>query len=172
MTAFDSFDFRPHGCPCGLYTDPAKECRCSPRQVQNYLSRISGPLLDRIDIHIDVPRVPRRDLMAGREGEPSAEIRRRVLAARAAQTHRFGRASITTTAQMGTRQVKRHCVLQPDAQSLLAQAMDELHLSARAYTKVLKVSRTLADLAGAADISIEHIAEAIQYRSLDRGLWA
>jgi len=159
-------------CPCGFYTDPSEECRCSPRQVQNYLSRISGPLLDRIDIHIDVPRVPRRDLMASREGEPSRAIRERVLAARRIQRERFRRCAFHTNAQMQTRHVKRFCPLDNATRLLLGQAIEELHLSARAYMKVLKVARTIADLDGAERLGAEHLSEAIQYRSLDRNLWA
>jgi len=172
-------------CPCGYATDPRKECRCTPRQIQNYLSRISGPLLDRIDIHLDVPAVPYRELKGEAGGESSAQMRAQVLNSRAVQTERFRRSKVYANARMSTRQVKRYCILTPDAEGMLAQAMQELALSARAYTKILKVARTIADLdpstnsgqspstgSGQAEIRVEHVSEAIQYRSLDRGLWA
>jgi magnesium chelatase family protein len=158
-------------CPCGYYTDPTKECRCTPRQIRTYLSRISGPLLDRIDIHIDVPRVPHRELMRGGQAERSEDVRKRVIAAREIQRERFKRHKIHTNGQMGSRHLKQFCALKPDAEGLLGHAMEELGLSARAYSKILKVSRTIADLDGAAEIRTEHVSEAIQYRSLDRSLW-
>ena len=166
------FVYRSQGCPCGYFTDTQKECRCTPRQIRTYLSRISGPLLDRIDIHIDVPRVPHRELTKGAEGEESEKIRKRVIAARLIQIGRLRSLGLHTNARMGTRHVKKFCVLKADAEALLAQAMEELALSARAWTKILKIGRTIADLDGADDIRVEHISEAIQYRSLDRNLWA
>ncbi len=158
-------------CPCGYYTDPHHECHCTPTQIRNYLKRISGPLLDRIDIHVDVPPVRLRELTKLPDGESSAEIREQVEGARAAQRDRFKRAKIFTNAQMTNRHIKRYCALQPPVQSLLEQAMTELRLSARAYYKILKVARTIADLAGSPTIETPHIAEAVQYRSLDRSFW-
>jgi len=159
-------------CPCGYATDPRRECRCTPRQIQTYLARISGPLLDRIDIHLDVPTVPYRELKAHTEGADSASMRAQVLAARARQTARFARARTHVNAQMTSRLLKKHCTLTADAETLLAEAMQSLALSARAYTKILKVARTIADLDAADIIHTEHVSEAIQYRSLDRNLWA
>lgn len=159
-------------CPCGFFTDPRRECHCSPPQVQRYLSRISGPLLDRIDIHIEVPSVEYRDLRSGRDGEPSADMLGRVLAAREIQRRRMPRSARSVNARMTTRQIKAHCNLTEEAESLLGRAMHELALSARAYTKVLKLARTIADLGESENIAAEHLSEAIQYRSLDRNLWA
>jgi len=159
-------------CPCGYYTDPDHECHCSPTQIRNYLKRISGPLLDRIDLHIDVPPVRLKELTRLPEGEPSAEIRAQVERARQVQLQRFADARIFTNAQMGNRDIKRYCGLRPQVQSLLEQAMTELSLSARGYYKILKVARTIADLAGSDAIDMPHVAEAVQYRSLDRSYWA
>jgi magnesium chelatase family protein len=173
-------------CPCGYYTDPRHECRCRPDAIQRYVSKISGPLLDRIDIHIEVPRVSYAELSAARSGEPSAELRRQVAAVRATQAARFARSKINVNARMNARQIKQHCPMTPDAERLLAAQMESEHLSARAYTRVLKVARTIADLsavapseakssadpAAEAPLLAEHVAEAIQYRTLDRDLWA
>jgi magnesium chelatase family protein len=159
-------------CPCGYYTDPNHECHCTPTQIRNYLKRISGPLLDRIDIHIDVPPVQLKELTRLPEGESSVTLREQVERARQVQRERFASSGIFTNAQMANRQIKRFCPLKPPVQSLLEQAMTELRLSARAYYKILKVARTIADLAGSADIDTPHIAEAVQYRSLDRSYWA
>ena len=159
-------------CPCGYFTDPARECRCTPYQIQRYISKISGPLLDRIDIHVEVPRVPYRELKQGQSGATSAEIRGQVAGARAGQTARFKRSKISVNARMTSRQIKRHCELTPGAERLLASQMESENLSARAYTRVLKVARTIADLASSDGIKTEHVAEAIQYRTLDRDLWA
>ena len=155
-------------CPCGFYGDPTKECSCSALQVQRYRTRISGPLLDRIDIQVEVPAVRYRELADRAAGESSAEIRARVDAARAIQLTRFRGRAIFCNAQMSARDLRRHC--QPDAaaERLLEDAMTKLGLSARAYTRILKVARTIADLGGATDITSAHVAEAIQYRSLDR----
>jgi len=161
-----------YSCPCGYYTDPYHECHCTPTQIRNYLKRISGPLLDRIDIHVDVPPVRLKDLTRLPEGEDSATIREQVERARQVQRERFRRARIFTNAQMTNRHIKRCCALEPPVQSLLEQAMTELRLSARAYYKILKVARTIADLVGAREIDTPHIAEAVQYRSLDRSYWA
>jgi magnesium chelatase family protein len=148
------------------------ESRCSPREIQNYLGRISGPLLDRIDLHIEVPPVQFREITSERTGEDSARIRDRVVAARRRQQERFkDRPKITCNARMNTRDLKQFCKLDAAILELLKFAMADLNLSARAYDRVLKVARTIADLAGAEEIAGEHISEAIQYRSLDRQLW-
>ena len=158
-----------HGCPCGYATDPTKECSCTPLQIQRYLARISGPLLDRIDIHIDVPPLRHRELSGEPSGEPSAAIRDRVRRARSLQQERFRRSKAFCNAHMSTRQIRKYCQVGGEAKNLLDMAMDRLGLSARAYDRILKVARTIADIAEAAEIEPEHIAEAIQYRSLDRG---
>ena len=148
------------------------ESRSSPREIQNYLSRISGPLLDRIDLHVEVPPVKFREITSERTGELSASIRERVVAARRLQQARFAdRPKITCNARMGSRELKRYCELSETTMELLKFAMSDLNLSARAYDRVLKVARTIADLAGSEKIAGDHISEAIQYRSLDRQLW-
>ena len=147
------------------------ESRSSPREIQNYLGRISGPLLDRIDLHVEVPQVKFREMTAARNGETSAEIRRRVVAARERQQARFKGSRITCNARMGTRELKNFCALDDSANELLKFAMSDLNLSARAYDRILKVARTIADLAGSEGVKSEHVSEAIQYRSLDRQLW-
>ena len=148
------------------------ESRSSPREIQNYLSRISGPLLDRIDLHIEVPAVKFREITSERTGEASAPIRERVVAARQRQQQRFKeKPKITCNARMGSRELKQYCAIDDTTMELLKFAMSDLNLSARAYDRVLKVARTIADLAGAEAIASEHISEAIQFRSLDRQLW-
>ena len=154
-------------CPCGFYGDPKRECRCSPNMITKYRNRISGPLLDRIDIHVEVPAVKYKEMAGESTGETSDCIRQRVAAARAVQRARFGHAN----ARLAPKEMKQHCRLDADCQELLKMAMTELNLSARAYDRILKVSRTIADLDSAADIQSQHISEAIQYRSLDRQLW-
>ena len=156
-------------CPCGYATDPTKECSCTPLQIQRYLARISGPLLDRIDIHVDVPPLKRRELTDEPSGEPSTAIRERVCRARQSQQERFRRSKVYCNAHMSPRQIRKHCQVDGEARSLLDTAMERLGLSARAYDRILKVARTIADLEAADGIQAEHIAEAIQYRSLDRG---
>jgi magnesium chelatase family protein len=159
-------------CPCGYRGDPRRECHCTTTQVQNYRSRISGPLLDRIDIHIEVPAVRYQDLSGVRRGEPSEAIRARVAAARRIQQARFrGHRRVTCNAGMGAKEVQSHAPVSTDAQDLLRMAMTEMNFSARAHDRVIKVARTIADMAGAEVIGPEHITEAIQYRSLDRNLW-
>jgi magnesium chelatase family protein len=155
-------------CPCGFFTDPQKECTCTPLQIQRYRSKVSGPLLDRIDIQVEVPTLRYQELASKDAGEPSEEIRRRVNAARAIQLKRFEKRRIHSNAHMGARDLKRHCAVNEDAERLLEHAINKLGLSARAYSRVLKVGRTIADLAGSENIESAHIAEAIQYRSLDR----
>jgi magnesium chelatase family protein len=155
-------------CPCGFLTDPQKECVCTPLQIQRYRSKVSGPLLDRIDIQVEVPTLRYQELASKDAGEPSAEIRQRVNAARVIQLKRFDKRPIHANAQMGARDLKRHCAVNSDAEKLLEHAINKLGLSARAYSRVLKVSRTIADLEGSEEIRSSHIAEAIQYRSLDR----
>ncbi|MBI4414127.1 MAG: YifB family Mg chelatase-like AAA ATPase [candidate division NC10 bacterium] len=157
-------------CPCGHLTDPQRACRCSPGEIQRYRGKVSGPLLDRIDLHVEVPPVRAPDLLGGSDVEPSAAIRERVAAARQCQTRRFSRTKITCNAHMTGRRIRRHCPLDGDGVRLLEQAVTRLSLSARAYDRVLKVARTIADLEGAAAIAPVHLAEAIQYRALDRAL--
>ena len=148
------------------------ESRCSPREIQSYLGRISGPLLDRVDLHVEVPPVKFREISAEQTGESSAQIRARVVAARQRQQARFrDRPKVTCNACMGTRELKQFCALDEAAKGLLQFAMTDLNLSARAYDRVLKVARTIADLAGAERIAPDHVSEAIQYRSLDRQIW-
>jgi magnesium chelatase family protein len=149
------------------------ESRCSPREIQNYLGGISGPLLDRIALHIEVPAVQFREITSESTGEPSAEIRKRVVAARNRQHERFrDRPRITCNARMGSRELKQYCELDSATLELLKFAMADLNLSARAYDRVLKVARTIADLAGTKEIKSEHVSEAIQFHSLDRQIWA
>ena len=148
------------------------ESHCSPREIQNYLNRVSGPLLDRIDLHIEVPAVKFQDITSQRNGEPSATIRERVIAARHVQQQRFKhRPRITCNARMGTRELKAHCALDESTLALLQAAMAEYNLSARAYDRILKVSRTIADLEGSDRITADHVGEAVGFRALDRQLW-
>lgn len=160
-------------CPCGYYNHPEKECLCNPGTVQRYLSRISGPLLDRIDLHVEVTPVSFDQMTQTTKNERSAEIRERVIRAREVQTARFQEYKGTySNAMMGSQLVKEVCQITKAGKTLLKTAMERLGLSARAYDRILKVSRTIADLAGSEEIKIEHLAEAIQYRSLDRESWA
>jgi magnesium chelatase family protein len=156
-------------CMCGYFTDPAKDCTCTPIQIQKYMAKISGPLLDRIDIHIEVPAV-KYDALAGRlPGEPSSEIRNRVMAARDRQMNRFrGREELYANAEMRSKDIAQFCTPDSAGEGLLKTAITKLGLSARAYDRILKVARTIADLGGSTNIRPEHISEAIQYRCLDR----
>jgi magnesium chelatase family protein len=156
-------------CPCGQYGNPLAQCQCTPIQIQKYLARVSGPLLDRIDLHVEVPPVKHSELMAKRGGESSDQVRSRVLKARLRQQARLsaipGR---HCNADMESPEIQRHCRLSDDGYALLRKAMESLGLSARAYDRILKVSRTIADLAEADEIAVEHVGEAVQYRGLDR----
>src|SRR5437870_3933678 len=160
-------------CPCGFWSDPTRECRCSPLQIQRYVGRISGPLLDRIDIHIDVPAVKFKELTGETppDTESSASIRERVIRAREAQQQRFAVEKIYSNAGMSPRMIRHHCRIDPESETMLERAMTRLGLSARAYDRILKVSRTIADLEGSEDIRSPHVAEAVGYRSLDRTYW-
>ena len=156
-------------CPCGHAGSLARQCTCAPQMVERYLARVSGPLLDRIDIHLHVPAVPYADLSVDRSGEPSDAIRARVDAARARQVERFaGTSDLSANAHMGPRDLEAHCRLAPDADALLKAAIGKLQLSARAYHRILKIARTIADLAGSAGVEMLHVSEAVQYRGLDR----
>jgi magnesium chelatase family protein len=165
-------------CPCGFYGDPKRECRCSPNMITKYRNKISGPLLDRIDIHVEVPSVKYKEMAGEATGEQSEKIRTRVEEARAAQRYRFGHPTspdglrrTSTNSRITPKEMKEFCRLDEECQQLLKMAMTELNLSARAYDRILKVSRTIADLDHAEPIQSQHISEAIQYRSLDRQLW-
>jgi len=160
-------------CPCGYFNHPLKHCSCPPGAVQKYLNKISGPLLDRIDLHIEVTPLPPSLMVEDSLTESSAMIRERVITARSIQAQRFEdeRHVIFCNAQMNNKQLQLHCRLLPQARTLLERAMKQLHLSARAYNRILKVSRTIADLAGAEEIDTPHIAEAIEFRKLDRESW-
>jgi magnesium chelatase family protein len=161
-------------CPCGYFNDKSRECLCTPPMIQRYVAKISGPLLDRIDIHIEVPAVQYKELRGGAAAEGSAQIRERVMAARGRQRERFSKTNekIYSNAQMTTRQIRTYCELGADAERLLERAMQQQGLTARAHDRILKVARTIADLEGAENLSVAHLAEAIQYRTLDRSYWA
>jgi magnesium chelatase family protein len=160
-------------CPCGFYNHPEKDCVCGPGVVQRYLNKVSGPLLDRIDLHVEVTPVSFDEMTSNRKSETSADIRERVIKARERQTARFkDQKNIYSNAMMPSQMVKEVCAINEGGKNLLKTAMERLGLSARAYDRILKVSRTIADLSDSEDIKIEHLAEAIQYRSLDREGWA
>jgi magnesium chelatase family protein len=155
-------------CPCGFANDFRRECFCTPPQVQRYMSKISGPLMDRIDIQVDVPAVPYKDLAGGRSAESSETIRHRVGAARSTQLRRFFDVS---NAQMGTCHIRKYCSLSADCERIMENAVTKLGFSARGYDRILKVARTIADLEGSGDVEPKHLSEAVQYRTLDRNLW-
>jgi magnesium chelatase family protein len=156
-------------CPCGYFGDPVHPCSCGALAIERYRSRVSGPLLDRIDIHLEVPAVAYGDLASDQCGEASSTIRQRVERARAVQRVRFrGQRGVYANAHMGARDLRRHCRLHESVESVLRHAVGRLNLSARAYHRVLKIARTIADLAGANELTTAHVSEAIQYRSLDR----
>ena len=160
-------------CPCGYYNHPEKECTCPPGAVQKYLNKISGPLLDRIDLHVEVTPVSYAELSNANKGESSAQIRERVIKAREIQAERYKETpEVYANAQMSSKQLREICTINQAGEALLKKAMERLNLSARAYDRILKVSRTIADLAASEDIKAEHLAEAIQFRSLDREGWA
>ncbi|MDF7826331.1 YifB family Mg chelatase-like AAA ATPase [Pontiellaceae bacterium B12227] len=159
-------------CPCGYQTDPKRECRCSPTQIARYRSKISGPLLDRIDIHVEVPAIDYEQLTRLEKGEPSSNVRKRVVRARAIQQERYkDQPGTHCNASMRSKTLHQICRMESDAEQILKAAMSDLNFSARAYDRILKVARTIADLAEAETIAAHHISEAIQYRTLDRQLW-
>jgi magnesium chelatase family protein len=155
-------------CPCGYLGDSLQSCSCTPLMIQRYRSRLSGPLLDRIDLHVEVPRIAHRDLADPVDAESSAAIRARVEQARDLQRQRFDGTATTCNAHMTTRQLRRFCTLDKEGEQLMEMVTDRLGYSARTYSRILKVARTIADLAGEEHIRRAHLAEAIQYRSLDR----
>ena len=157
-------------CPCGYLGDMKHNCRCTPAQVQRYESRLSGPLLDRIDMHLEVPSVPYKEMAAGNSGEPSAVVKERVEQARAVQKRRFAkRKNFYCNGQMTPRDIKKFCPLDQDSEKLIANAVERLGFSARSYHRILKIGRTIADLDGNERVRTNHIAEAIQYRRLEQG---
>ncbi len=158
-------------CPCGFRGDPRRQCQCNPMQIDRYLARISGPLLDRIDIHIEVPPVPFRQLADQAVGTTSAQMQEKVRRAREVQARRFAGERMQVNGKMSPRQIRKHCRLDPEAESLLKNAMDEMGLSARAHDKILRVGRTIADIEGSESIAAVHLSEAINYRTLDRRYW-
>jgi magnesium chelatase family protein len=158
-------------CPCGYRNDPRRECHCSIPQIEKYMAKISGPLLDRIDLHIEVPAVPFKELSAERSGTGSSQMREAVVQARELQTRRFTGSRSRYNAHMSSRQIRQFCKLDPDCQEALKTSVNELGLSARAHDKVLRVARTIADLDHSPEIQLPHISEAINYRMLDRQMW-
>lgn len=158
-------------CPCGYYGSKKHQCTCTPNQIQKYLSKLSGPLMDRIDLHVEVDSVSYDEIKSNNEEEPSSVIRARVNKARKVQLQRFKNSKIYSNSKMNSVQTKKYCTLDSESEQMLKQAFDNLSLSARAYDKILKVARTIADLDGEENISISHLAEAIQYRSLDQKYW-
>lgn len=158
-------------CPCGFFNDTGKPCTCSPQIIRRYLQRISGPLLDRIDIHIEVPRLKQEELIGHGGGEPSVVIRSRVTKARQMQQRRFAGSGLFCNAHMQAKHLRQFCAVSDEVKDLLRTAISQLNLSARAYDRILKLARTIADLADAPNVEVQHVAEAIQYRSLDRKFW-
>ncbi len=159
-------------CPCGYYTDPKKECHCSAIQIKKYMSKISGPLLDRIDIQLEVPCLKTEEITSKARAEGSDVIRGRVDKARHKQRERYAAERIACNSELEARQVEKFCQVTPDAENLLKLAIQELGFSARAYHKALKVARTIADIEDSIEVTATHVSEAIHYRSLDRNFWA
>jgi magnesium chelatase family protein len=160
-------------CPCGFFGDPTRECHCSPPQIQRYVSKISGPLIDRIDIHIEVPAVKYKELRGTTATEDSSTVRERVIAARALQTQRFtGEKKVFSNAQMPPKLIRKYCAIGDDGEKMLENAITRMGLSARAHDRILKVARTIADLDESENLETRHLGEAIQYRTLDRTYWA
>src|SRR5579864_8865892 len=160
-------------CPCGFFGDPTRDCHCTPMQIQRYVSKLSGPLLDRIDIHIEVPAVKYKERRGTTEAEPSASVRQRVMDARRRQLDRYAaEKKIYANAQITPKLLRKHCGISADGEKLLETAIQKLGLSARAHDRILKVARTIADLDGIPDIQPRQLSEAIQYRTLDRTYWA
>jgi len=157
-------------CPCGFASDPVKQCVCSPSQIINYQKKISGPLIDRIDLHVEVPRIEYDKLVSLQKSENSASIANRVLDARRRQWSRFKNQNIYTNSEMGLKQIRDFCNLDIDSQELMKQAVNQMNLSARSYHRILKIARTIADLNNSKDIKLEHVAESLQYRSKLRQL--
>ena len=151
-------------CPCGWYGDPVRSCTCNPAIVTRYQRKLSGPLLDRVDIHVEVPRVEYEKLTEDRRGEPSADVRERVIRARQVQRERFAELPFKTNGEIGPRHVREFCALQSEAQNLMRTAMDRMQLTARSFHRVLKLARTIADMDDAESIAVQHLAEALQYR--------
>ena len=158
-------------CPCGYFGDPRRQCQCNPMLIERYMSRISGPLLDRLDIHIEVPPVPFRELSNQTAGTNSETMKAQVVAAREIQQRRFGKGSLRLNGRMPPSQIRIFCKLEADAESLLRSAMEEMGLSARAHDKILRIGRTIADLEASENITAAHLSEAINYRTLDRSYW-
>jgi magnesium chelatase family protein len=160
-------------CPCGFFGDPTRECHCTPPQIQRYVSKISGPLLDRMDIHIEVPAVKYKELRGESSAEDSATVRQRVVLARRRQAERFAHEKrIYSNAQMPPKLIRKHCAISAEGEKLLETAVTRLGLSARAHDRILKVARTIADLDASESVESRHLSEAIQYRTLDRTYWA
>jgi magnesium chelatase family protein len=159
-------------CPCGYRGDPRRNCQCNPMQIEKYIGKISGPLLDRIDIHLEVTPVPFRELADAQSGTNSSQMRQQVIEARTIQAERFQGERTTLNGRMTPRQIRKHCKLDKGADALLKTAMEEMGLSARAHDKILRVARTIADLDRSPGIQAHHLSEAINYRTLDRNYWA